>query len=327
VKQPISSWLLFLQGELDLSSLDKDNFEAVTTGSGEIIPALRERGINLMRMPDFQVNYIGFSFSDPLLSQNLELRKAISLAYNVDIRVKYSNNSLVPANGPIPPGVPGYDNKFVNPYGQFDLEKAKAHLAKAGFPGGINPANGKPLELSFDLGDTSPFYRQLAELMKDDMKKIGIEIKPVLNNRPRFFQKIKEGQVQLFRFSWVGDYPDAENFLQLFYGPNAGSCNRVCFNDPEFDRMYQEIIFMPDSPERTEKYRKMSLYLTEQCPWIFESYPTSFQLLHLWLENYLPHDFAFARWKYLSIDPETRAKTRNSFKPLKMSELRNPQVK
>lgn len=325
VKQPIAGWLLFLQGELDLSSLDKDNFEAVMTSAGDLAPALTKRGIRVMRMPDFQINYIGFSFSDPLLSKNLDLRKAISLAYNVDIRVKYSNYSLIPANGPIPPGVPGYDAGYVNPFSRFDIGKAKEHLAKAGFPGGINPETGKPLELSFDLGDTSPFYRQLAELMKDDMNKIGIEIKPVLNNRPRFFQKLKEGQIQLFRFSWVGDYPDAENFLQLFYGPNSGSCNRVCYNDPVFNKMYEEILFMPDSPERTEKYRKMSVYLSGQCPWIFESFPTSYLLIHGWLENYLPHDFMFSRWKYLSIDPQRRENTKNSFTPIKMSELRNPQ--
>ena len=278
-------------------------------------------------MPDFQINYIGFCFSDPLLSKNLELRKAISMAYNVGIRVKYSNNSLVPANGPIPPGVAGYDASYVNPYAQFDLEKAREHLAKAGYPGGTNPVTGKPLELSFDLGDNSPAYRQLAELMKDDMRKIGIEIRPFLNDKPRFLQKLKEGQAQLFRYSWVGDYPDAENFLQVFYSKNIGGCNRAGYSDPEFDRMFQEIVFMPDCPERTEKYRKMSVYLTEQCPWIFESNPTSYLLIHAWLENYVPQDFAFARWKYLSIDPESRKKTRDSFKPLKMEELRNPQEK
>jgi oligopeptide transport system substrate-binding protein len=327
VKQPISGWLLFLQGELDLSSLDKENFEAVMTSAGDLSPALKDRGIRVLRMPDFQINYIGFSFTDSLLSKNLDLRKAISLAYNVGIRVKYSNYSLIPGNGPVPPGVPGYDGSYVNPYSEYNLEKAKEHLAKAGFPGGINPETGKPLELSFDLGDTSPLYRQLAELMRDDMKKIGLEIKPVLNNRPRFFQKLKEGQIQIFRFSWVGDYPDAENFLQLFYGPNSGSCNRICYNDPVFNRMYEEILLMPDSPERTEKYMRMSVYLTGQCPWIFESFPTSYLLVHGWLENYLPHDFVFSRWKYLSIDPQKRLTAKNSFTPIKMSELRNSQEK
>jgi ABC-type oligopeptide transport system substrate-binding subunit len=154
-----------------------------------------------------------------------------------------------------------------------------------------------------------------------------LEIKPVLNNRPRFFQKLKEGQIQIFRFSWVGDYPDAENFLQLFYGPNSGSCNRICYNDPVFNRMYEEILLMPDSPERTEKYMRMSVYLTGQCPWIFESFPTSYLLVHGWLENYLPHDFVFSRWKYLSIDPQKRLTAKNSFTPIKMSELRNSQEK
>ncbi len=323
VRQPTASWLMFLQGEIDLNSLDNENRDAVVIG-GDLVPGLKDRDIRLLKMPNFEVIFVGFSFSDPLLSRNLELRKAISLAYNVDTRIKHSNNSLVPTNGPIPPNVAGHDGAYINPYGKFDLEKARGLLAKAGFPGGIDPATGKPLVLSFDLPDTSSAHRQLAELMKDDMRKLGIEVTPYLNNKPRFLQKLKEGQSQLFRFSWSGDYPDAENFLQLFYSKNIGGCNRIGYNDPEYDKMYQEIVFMPDSQERTERYRKMAVYLTEQCPWIFESNPTSYLLIHGWLENFLPHDFAFARCKYLSIDPGNRARSKNSFKPLKMSELRNP---
>ncbi len=322
VKQPISGWLLFLQGELDISALDKDNLDAVMMEGQVLSPALKERGIQLIPVPEFQINYVGFSFSDPLLSKNCELRRAMTYAYDVGKRIRHSNFTLIPAQGPIPPGVPGYDPDFRNPYAVHDVEKAKECLAKAGFPGGIDPETGKRLEFTFDLGDTTTYYRQLAELMVDDMRQIGIAIKPVLNNKPRFFQKLNEGQMQIFRLSWVGDYPDAENFLQLFYGPNSGTCNRGFYKDPEFDRMYDEIISMPDCPERTGKYSSMAKYLTSQCPWIFESHPTTYRLIHKWLKNYKPHDFAYCQWKYLSVDPALRGEMKKSFKPLKMSELR-----
>ena len=321
VKQPVSGWLLFLQGEMDMSVLDKDNIDAVMTNEMCLSPALAERGIQLIRIPEFQINYVGFCFADPVISKNLNLRKAISLAYDTKKRIIHSNNCLIPAQMAIPPGVGGYDPDFKNPYCEYDLEKAKKYLADAGYPGGIDPQTGKPLELSFDLGDTIPVYRQLAELMVDDMKKIGIKINPFLNNRPRFYQKLKEGQTQLFKVSWVGDYPDAENFLQLFYGPNIGSSNKIFYKNPEFDRMFAEIITMPDCPERTEKYRKMAEFVTEDCPWIFEAYPTSYRLVHKWLENYIPHDFAYSQWKYLSLDPKLRDKMKKSFRPLNMKEL------
>ena len=322
INEPLTAWLLFLQGNLDLSAVDKDSFEAIVTDDLKLIPALRKRGIEMMRIPAFQIHYIGFCFTDPVLANNLNLRKAISLAYNVKKRVKIWNNQIIPANGPIPPGVAGYNPNFKNPYAQYNLELAKEYMKKAGYPGGIDPKTGKHLELTFDIGGTASLHRQIAELFVDDMSKIGIKIIPSLNNWPRFLQKSAKGEVQLYSVSWIGDYPDAENFLQLFYGKNAGSCNRSFFRDPVFDKMYDEIKTMPDSPKRTAKYAKMAEYITEQCPWIFSHYPITYRLRHSWLENYLPHNFCFSRWKYLTIDQEKRITAKKNFKPMSLKDLR-----
>jgi ABC-type transport system substrate-binding protein len=322
VKQPLANWLLFLQGELDMSALNKDNFDAVVGLDLKLSPSLKKRGIKLLQIPEFQINYVGFCFADPLLAENADLRKAISLAYNVEKRIKHFNYRLVPAHGPIPPGVAGHDRDFRNPYSSFDIEKAKEYMVKAGYPNGIDPKTGKHLELSFDQMGASPNHRQLAELMAVDMQAIGIKIKPVLNNKSRFLQKSRKGQLQLFKIGWVGDYPDAENFLQLFYGKNAGSCNRSFYRDKKFDAMFEEIISMPDTPARTRKYSEMAKYLASQCPWIFESHPIAYKLLHSWLQNYIPHDFAYSSWKYLSVDVKARREAKSSFEPLELEDLR-----
>jgi ABC-type transport system substrate-binding protein len=73
---------------------------------------------------------------------------------------------------------------------------------------------------------------------------------------------------------------------------------------------------MPDSQQRTELYQKMALYLTEQCPWIFAYYPTSFRLTHSWIKNYKPHDFCFSQWKYLDKDIKEKENAIRNFKPL-----------
>jgi peptide/nickel transport system substrate-binding protein len=322
IKQPLSAWLMFLQGELDMSALDKDNLDAVIGDDRKLIGALAKRGIKLFQTPEFEVRYIGFSFSDPILGENLNLRKAISLAYNMNTRIKYFNYQIIPAHGPIPPGVPGYDSDLNNPYAKFNLELARDYMTKAGYSNGLDPATGKALELTFDQSGSSGAHRQLAEMMVFDMKKIGIKIKPVLNNKPRFFQKVRQGKMQLFRLSWIGDYPDAENFLQLFYSKNAGSCNRADYRNRKFDKMFETIMPMQDSDLRTKKYQQMASYLTKQCPWIFESFPVSYQLLHSWLQNYHPHDFAFSRWKYLSLNPAERQVSIKKYTPLDMGELR-----
>jgi ABC-type transport system substrate-binding protein len=223
----------------------------------------------------------------------------LSLAYNVSRRVRHSGNQLLPAQGPIPPGVAGYDENFRNPFAADDLEKAKKLLAEAGYPGGIDPATGERLRFTFDQSGNSSAHRQYGELAAADFAKLGIEVESVLNNNARFYEKLRQGKLQMFRLSWVGDFPDAENFLQLFYSKNSGGCNRTGFADPEYDRMYEAILPMPDSPERTALYQRMVHHLTKQVPWIFEGFPLSYQLNHAGLQNYLSHDFAFGRYKYL----------------------------
>lgn len=322
VRQKVSSWLLFLQGELDFYELEDDQFQGVVGKDLCLAEALRKRGISLVRAPRLETNYIGFHFDSPKLGKNLNLRRAISLAFDKHLRILHSGGRLMEAYGPVPPGIPGFSGHGKGPFGEKDLVRAKQFLTDAGYPGGIDPATGKPLILSFDQTGTDVAFQQLAELMRKDLNALGIELKTNLNTRPRFQEKLSNGDLELFRYSWVADYPDAENFLQLFYGPNAGGCNRVCYRDPEYDKMYREVEFLPDSPERTEKYRMMADYLRERCPWIFESHTLTFAVKHCWLKHYLAHDFAFNRWKYLSSSVREREEARRLFKPLPMSELR-----
>ncbi|MGE4564556.1 MAG: ABC transporter substrate-binding protein [Victivallaceae bacterium] len=319
IRQPFSAWLLFLQGELDASVLDKDNLD-LAAGGDRIAPALADRKLELIKAPEFEIRYIGFNCADPVL-RNEKLRQAIALVFDVRRRIQHANSLLIAVEGPIPPGVAGFDPDLKNPYQANDLEKAKKLLAEAGYPGGIDPATGEPLELTFDQGNNTAAQRQLGELMAADLAKLGIRMVNVLNSTPRFIDKLRQGKTQLFRYSWVGDYPDAENFLQLFYSGNLGGCNRANFSDPEFDRMYRASLDLPDGPERTARYAEMARHVIARTPWIFEGMPIAYQLKYRWLENYRPHDFAFNRWKYFAVDPARREAEKKTFKPLSFKEL------
>ena len=320
VKQPVTAWLLFLQGKIDYNAIGKDDADLVA--GGELPKALKGRGIKLLRSPSFEIRYIGFNCSDPLLGKNKKLRQALSLAYNVQRRILHANSQLLRAHTPIPPGVAGHDEKFLNRWSADDLAKAKQLLAEAGFPGGMDPATGRPLRLTFDQSGDTTSHRQIAELTQKEFQELGIELECIFNFKPRFFDRLRRNRMQLFRLSWTGDYPDAENFLQLFYSGNAGSCNRTNFSSKEFDRLYEKIVAMPDSPERVKLCQKAAALAAAEAPWILEGYPVSYQMLNPWMENFLPHDFEFTRLKYLTVDPSKRSKLQKLLTPLDFSELR-----
>ncbi len=321
VKQPTAGWLMFLQGELDYFALDGENFAAVVNSKQELAPCLKKRGISLLRSPECQTVYIGFNFADPLLGKNENLRRAVSLAFDRQKRVELTAGRIVPAYGPVPPGTAGF-LASPGPFGVRNIPLAKEYMRKAGFPDGIDPATGRRLELAFDQANSDSFCRQTAELMALDLAEIGITVRPEFNNRARFLQKLASGQTQLFRFSWTGDYPDAENFLQLFYGPNAGSCNRVRCSFPEFDREFASLRTKAPSPALAREYERLAGMVRLRCPWIFESCTVSFLLKHAWTENCRQNDFAFNRWKYMTVDPGIRETNTRGFTPLSLRELR-----
>jgi ABC-type transport system substrate-binding protein len=121
-------------------------------------------------------------------------------------------------------------------------------------------------------------------------------------------------QAQMFQLGWVADYPDAENFLQLFYSKNESpGPNHVNYRNAEFDRLYEQVRVMQDSPERTVLYEQMSAIVVEDCPWIFQFQPLSFGVMHSWLKNYETHNFPYGMGKYRRIDDGIRSKWRDSY--------------
>ncbi len=318
IRQSMTQWMLFFQGELDSNALDKDNQDSLAHG-GRVIPALADRGVTLEIRPEFEIRYVGFNFRDPLLGKNLLLRKALKKAYDIKRRVEHASGMLIPAAGPIPEGVAGFipASAAIHP----DYEEVKKLLAQAGFPNGIDPATGEALALDFDQAGSTVGHRQMGELAADDWRKCGMEVTSKLNSRPRFADKLRKGKFQLFRYSWIGDYPDGANFLQLFYSGNIGSCNYCAFSDPEFDRLYEKAQAMSDTPERTALYLQMVKILEDKCVWIYEGFPVSGVLNYRWLQNSIRHDFGFVRWKYLSVDPQLRMSEKRNFKPLSLGEL------
>jgi len=123
------------------------------------------------------------------------------------------------------------------------------------------------------------------------------------NNWPAFLQKIERRQAQMFSLTWVGDYPDAQNFLQLFASENVSpGPNRANVVNPEFDRLYRQMVALPESPERQALCQQAVAAVMEDCPWILTGYPVAVSVRQARLHNRIRHDFPWGMEKYWRVD-------------------------
>ena len=321
VDDSTTSWMMFLSGQLDTSSISRDNWNAVITGDKQLADTLSSRGIRLVSSPAIDIRYTGFNWDDPVVGysrdpeqneRNRKLRQALNCAYDFERMDAYMNGRLYAANGPIPKPLAGRP-EGPSPYA-FNLDKARKLLAEAGYPDGIDSKTGRRLELVMEVGSTSGDTRQMMELVADMYQRINVVLKFSYNTWPAFIEKMNRRQAQMFELGWVADYPDAENFLQLFYSKNdSPGPNHANYRNPEFDALYEKIRVMQDSPERTALYERMARIVVEDSPWIFQFQTMDFALVHQWVRNFEPHDFPYGMRKYLDIDQASRKKWMDAY--------------
>ena len=333
-KESIPLWNKFLQGYYDASGISSEAFDqAVQIGSSGdmgLSPGMHEKGIYLLSAVQPSIFYMAFNMADPVVGgygeKARKLRQAISIAQNQEEYISiFMNERGVSAQGPIPPGIFGYEEgkRGTNPYVyewkngkriRKSIETARRLLAEAGYPGGISAKTGKRLKLYYDTTATGPDDRALMDWRRKQFAKLGIELVIRATDYNRFQDKVRKGKVQIFSWGWNADYPDPENFLFLLYGGNAAidtngtGINSSNYKNPEFDRLFNEIKTMNNTPERLEKIEKMIAIVRRDAPWVWGVYPKSLTLLHGWFKNVSPNAMANNTLKYKRIDAAERTK-------------------
>ena len=302
VGDPSTQWLLFLDGQLDMSGISRDNWDAVVTADGQLAGNLVRRGLAMESAPALDVSYVGYNMGDPVLGTNRFLRQALQAAFDREQWVRFHNRRVQPAEGPVPPALRGVE-AAASPF-PFDVARARQLMVAAGYPEGRDPGTGRRLELTLDVGSGGAETRETVEVLASFMEKVGVVIHLSVNNWPAFLAKLEHRQAQMFLMNWVADYPDAENFLQLFYGPNetpgANHCN---YHNPAFDRLYEQARATTNSEERLGLYARMERMVQDDCPWLFMHHSMSFSVRQPWVRNYKPHDFPYGMIKYYRIAP------------------------
>lgn len=293
-----TQWLMFLKGETGfLGEISRDNWDAVVDGEGELSPELAAKGIRIHGAPLLDVRYVGFNMRDKVVGGNKALRQALTSAFDFEAWKKFYNNRIDYIAGPVPKTVAGYlDTPAKYP---FNLEKARELMVKAGYPGGIDPATGKRLVITLLLGRATQDVRESGELLASFFAKIGVKLELQFCTWSAFLKAVNEGRMQLYSLGWVGDYPDAENFLQLFHSSRVSpGSNHSLYVNPEYDRCFDAALNADGEEERNRYWHKCQEILREDCPWIVTHSARSYALVRSEIGNYVPGDFPYGDEKY-----------------------------
>ena len=225
-----------------------------------------ESKINLITQPYLNTEYLGFMVDavkikseNPLRLQ--KIRQAINYGFDRVKMMRYLRNNIGTPGifGMIPMGLPGFDSTKMKGY-FYDIQKAQKLLAEAGFP------NGKGLP-EITLSTTSS-YLDLCKYIQQQLIEIGIPIKVDVAPPGSLREMMAQCKIPFFRGSWIADYPDAENYLSLFYSKNHSpeGPNYTHFTSPEFDRLYEKSMTETVDSLRFKMYQQMDNLIMEQAP-------------------------------------------------------------
>jgi peptide/nickel transport system substrate-binding protein len=282
-------FLEFVKGNLDfMNSLDASYKDEILTRTGQLKSKYASR-IDMVSIPFLNTEYLGFNmetfqkdFSEitgkPLDAHKCKLiRQAINYGFDREKMMKYMRNNVGKPglNGMIPCGLPAYDSSAAYGYG-YNPARARELLAEAGFPNG----NGLP---PIKLATTSS-YLDLCKYIQQQLSLIGIDIKLDVNPPAALREQMAQGKSPWFRGSWIADYPDAENYMTLFYSPNHSPAgpNYTHFTSQRFDRLYRAAIRETDNAKRLRMYREMDSLVMDEAPVIVLYYD---QILHFTHKN------------------------------------------
>lgn len=261
-----SAFLEFIKGNLDfLSGIDPTYKDELLTHDGKLQPKYAQK-IMLITQPYLNTEYLGFMVENQSQGKEVpaildkRLRQAISLAFDRKKMIRYLRNNIgTPGyQGITPKGLPSFDSNHI--FYDYNPQKARQLLAAAGYPG------GKGLS-SLTLTST-PDYLDICKYIQHQVASIGLDLKIEVSPPAAVKEMKAEGKLSFFRASWIADYPDAENYLSMFYTRNfcPKGPNYTHFSNPDFDRLYEKSMSTIDDSLRRVYYKEMEHIMMEEAP-------------------------------------------------------------
>ncbi|MDQ6627896.1 MAG: ABC transporter substrate-binding protein [Pseudomonadota bacterium] len=321
---------------------DVEVFERVDTGmdyrverddSEDVRKEYDEKGFRLDRFSDVTSWIIGFNMLDSVIGRgdtpeqqlkNRKLRQAISIAIDWEEFSKvFPRKGGEVAMSPLPKGI--YGSRFGTPEGidpvthkqvgaqqvRRPIDDAKRLLAEAGYPNGRDAKTGQPLVINYDFyAPATPERKPEIDWVVRQFAKIDIQLEVRATDNNQFQDKVRKGKYQVFWLGWNADYPDAENFLFLLYGPNGKTKfdgeNTANYANPEYDRLFAKMKLLDDGPEKQAVIDSLVKIAQDDAPWSFGYFPYSSAAVQHWVYNSKPAILVRDQARYLRLDPAER---------------------
>jgi len=264
ISEEQSRWLAFQNGQIDL--IDRfGSFAPIAIPDNKLAPDLVARGITWDRSVETEMIYTFFNMEDPVFGgftkEKIALRRAIVMSYDNEEEIRIvRKGQAIALNMPVPPGVVGSDPAYRSIV-KYDPALSNKLLDYFGYKKGADGyrtlPDGSPLVMVL-TSEPIASSRDYDELWKKSLDVIGVRFD---TKKSPFSDNIKAAeacQLTMWGSSWHSDYPDGENFMQLFYGPNTHQSNHACYRSAAFDKYYEQMSRMPNSPERDRLFLLMA---------------------------------------------------------------------
>jgi oligopeptide transport system substrate-binding protein len=281
-----TEFMEFRQGRLDfVNDIEASFKDEVLTKKGELKNDWKGR-INLFKTPYLNTEYLGILFdsTSPLLASSplrmRKVRQAMNHAVDRKKMMMYLRNSIGTAaeSGFVPAGLPSFNADKVKGYA-YNPERAKQLLREAGYN-----TNTDAITLK-----TIPIYAELGAFVARQLEEVGIMVKVETVQRATLLEEIAKSQALFFRGSWIADYPDAENYLSVFYSKNPAPPNYTRYKNLVFDGLYDRALTETNDSARYALYQQMDQIVINDAPVIPLWYDMAIHLVQTNIEGFRPN--------------------------------------
>ncbi|MDY7544728.1 ABC transporter substrate-binding protein [Glaciimonas sp. CA11.2] len=300
-------WLAFDSGQLDIGELAGSSVEKALN-KDVLKPQYTSQGVSLYRFVGAEITHTIFNFKDPIVGgytkEKIALRRAIAMAYNLDDEIRLVRfGQATKAQSEVPPGVAGYDPKYRSSIA-YDPNLANKLLDYfkygKGSDGYRNMPDGKPFTIKI-FSTASSADQARMEIWKRSLDEIGLRTDFPVSNFADNLKAASECKLMMWGLGGTASIPDGSDFLESFYGPNAGQGNLGCYASPAFDDAYRKARVLPDGPERQVFYNLMERQIEADTAQVLHLSRFRNWVIRPWVKGFKKHPILHADWEYLDI--------------------------